>query len=311
MISPVVLTPQLDVSQFNCKAPDALDSSMLKDFLSCPQKFYLAHILGLRPDRDRTALQYGKVWHRAMELLQVEGKSAGLDVIIKSEGEFSLQDAKNRTTARMAEDFMKYLKKWEAVETNWEVLASEEGFKLELANGRMWSGRIDEVRRHRVRKYLLAHDFKSTTFKTANYFDQFEMGIQIPGYVWALEKLRPDEEVKGATIDCYHIQKNKTDFERRTFHVTALKRAAWEENVCRITDRVWFLIENHLEDPGAWIMDAGQRCSDYGGCDFKLIHEIEPKPGDRERILKHDFTELRWDPLVGEVDADGNVIHPV
>lgn len=55
---------------------DLYDSSKLQTFLDCPRRYFYEYILAWRQDRPNKHLIFGESWHRALEVILREGKSA-------------------------------------------------------------------------------------------------------------------------------------------------------------------------------------------------------------------------------------------
>ena len=294
----------IDITGFEPMRPHALDSSMVGTYLSCPQKFYLEYILGLKPKGEKVALTYGTLWHEVMEeWFETQSVDKCVEIIQGNIATFSIHDQKNRTAQRMLEDFAAYILNYQAEDSRSEILALEQGFDLELPNGTRYTGRMDQVRLNKISRSRGVFDHKTTTFFTKNYFDNFELGIQLKGYIWALTQLMPTEPVDTATLDVYHILKNETKWYRRAFTYRPALINEWVSNICHITDQIWNLVDNHLLDPAAWFMNGGQRCSDYGGCQFVMVHQLPPERKNRERLLSHEFEVRRWDPITHGQDV--------
>lgn len=294
----------INLDGFEPKAPETLDSSMIGTYLSCPQKFYLEYILGLKPKGEKVALTFGTLWHDVMELMETSGVGDAVELIESNIATFSIHDQKNRTAQRMKEDLAAYMIKYTNEDKLLETLALEQAFDLELPNGIRYCGRMDKVEKNKTSKKVGVRDYKTTTFFTKNYFDNHELGIQIKGYIWALQQLMPADEVDHAVLDVYHILKNETKWYRRTFNYRPALIQEWLVNICMIADEIMNLVANHLHEPEYWYLNAGQRCSDYGGCQFLLVHQLPPERGNRERLLAHEFEIRRWDPVTHGQDPN-------
>ena len=113
----------------------------------------------------------------------------------------------------------------------------------------------------------------------------------------------PSDNVDSAMLNVYHILKNETKWYRRTFSYRQVLIEEWLTNICVISDQIMNLALNHLHEPEMWLLNAGQRCSDYGGCEFALVHQLPPERGNRERLLAHEFEVRRWDPITHGQDT--------
>ena len=295
---------------FTPKRPEVFDSSMVNDFLSCPSKFYLRHVLGLRPSGPEPSyFAWGTRWHDVMfEWHNTFDVGKTLEVL--HEGwpqELNEFDKKNRTEQRMESIFYSYAKRYAEQDVDdWETIRREMYFDVEcpldstscpLHDGRgcdlRWCGRLDRISRdHRGRIYVW--DYKTTSYKRADYYEQHKHGVQMPGYTWAAMHLTP-EPVKGVYIDLLHTLKNEFNMERREIRFTRQHLLEWVHQARMIVGEMQEKLEQHLHNPQAWTKNWNH-CSDYAGCMYRPVHFMAPIGDVRWRALNDDYVVDRWDP---------------
>lgn len=287
--------------------PEAIDASMLVDFMNCPSYFYLRHVLGLRSkraDAQREApLSWGTVWHRVMHVWrETQDPVKALSSLDPWPPGLSAEaDRHARSKARMAQIFFEYVEKFaERDRREFETLHSEQFFDVtDPTTGLRWSGRFDGLERRRRNKRLVLWDYKTTSRMGERYFDQHEFSFQLPGYVWAINQLSTGEPVEEVMLDVLYTLKGSHEFFRRTFHYTAERLAEWRHNVQLILSRLYCLLDERLEEPEAWEKNWSW-CTIYGLCAFAPVHFTTPSRDTRLRILENDYVEDRWSPLVAE-----------
>jgi CRISPR/Cas system-associated exonuclease Cas4 (RecB family) len=296
----------------HAKAPDGIDSSMLKDFMDCPSMFYLRHVLGLRR-RFRSASEiakfdWGTCWHGGLETfwkIFIEHESfdqAQTGAIVWIDNNFPAgirpdTDKHKRGKERMFRIFLEYLAEFfEQDVYEFETLRTEQAFDVfDDEVDLRWLGRLDLFRRRRKNRKFVIWDYKTTSAMSDSYFDSHEHGFQLPGYVWAGQRLITDE-VEEIMLDIVYTLTASHKFFRRTFRYPPQVLNEWVTNVKLILDEIHYMLENYLHEPEAWKKNKNE-CTRYGRCGFVDVH-FTPQIGDtRLRILESDYLEERWDPL--------------
>jgi hypothetical protein len=237
----VILTAEaLERYQLRARFPEVIDSSMLSDFASCPSKFYLRHVLGLRRKghEDMDALDWGTKWHKVQHLWWryiFEGASpsdAATQAIIEATMDWPASlssDKHGRTKERLAMIFADYIQKFSEEDMRSEVLRTEQFFDVfDEELGLRWCGRIDQIRR--IRGKIRVWDFKTSSAMGPSYFDQYENSFQFPGYVLIASKILT-EPIDGITMDVAYTLKSKHEFFRRSFRYSDARLHEWLENV--------------------------------------------------------------------------------
>jgi RecB family exonuclease len=280
---------------------------MCSTFMDCPSKFYLRYVLGLRPRRKDPkkdgALDWGTCWHEAMfSFMDTPGTEdvrlvAGLEAIDLYYPSYLTPDVDNvkRSKHRLIEQYFAYTEKWLRREGEFETLRNEQYFDVYDAEVDLrWCGRIDSVRRIVRNGKIRVWDYKTTKAMGPQYFDQFEMSFQFPGYVWAVQHMMT-EPVWEITVDVMYTVSKSFEFFERTFRYDAFRLREWEQNCKRITDRMRYMLEHHLYEPNAWDKNW-QDCTRYGRCRFFNVHSLNPRGEGRLLELRDDYVVERWDP---------------
>jgi len=177
----------------NPRPVEVFDASMLSTFAQCPSKFYLSHILGLRPKMDlgNPNLMWGTKWHDLMYAWWADFNPEAALASLEPWPEYLLNadDKKGRTKDRMVLCFEKYIEKWHRLDLKqMEVLRREQYFDIECGEGDecplggcglRWCGRMDKL--VRVGTHLGPVDYKTTGALGRHYWERYKYSFQIPG----------------------------------------------------------------------------------------------------------------------------------
>lgn len=291
---------------------EVFDASMLSDFVKCPSKFYIKHILGLRPKMDlgNPNLAWGTKWHDVMyawwESFDEEAALAALEPW--PDHLLNMDDAKGRTKDRMVLCFEKYVDKWHQTDLkNMEVLRREQYFDIECVQdddcplggcGLRWCGRIDKL--VKIGKHLGPFDYKTTGALGRHYWDRYKYGFQIPGYTWAAIHLT-NSKVRSAWLDVLYCLKASEDMYRREFLYSDMYLKEWVVNTKKVVARATEMMDKYLDEPEAWEQNR-EECTVYRLCEFAELHFSPNFQGQSRYLsLQQDYVEDRWDPsTIGE-----------
>lgn len=302
--------------------PEVIDSSMLRDYVDCPSKFYLRHVLGLKKKyMDPTgaaALDWGSCWHEVMfAFMQALGGTkderilAGLTALEESYPAYLVpeNDRLKRSKERMAEQFFVYVERWLPKESEYIILRNEQYFNVYDPDYNLhWCGRLDSIRRVIRNRKIRVWDYKTTGAMGDTYFDQFDLGFQFPGYVWGSQRFMT-EEIWEITVDVMYTvspgskkAEGGFDFFERTFRYDDARLHEWATNVKMWVDEIMFHLENYLYQPEKWKKNWND-CTRYGRCQYFDIHSLNPRGEGRMLSLRDDYRVDRWDPSdVGDDD---------
>lgn len=294
---------------FKPKLPEVFDASMLSDYVNCPAKFYLRHILGLRFKKfGAPALDWGTAWHEAMYALHHEWKIEDAIGAVAKEWAPTLteQDPKARTLDRMISLITRYYDQYSKLDQHdYLTIRREEYFEIDCPEGSKcpfggcglsWCGRIDRIVQNRDER-VLVWDYKTTSWMRASFYAELEHGFQIPGYVWAASHLLQNR-VLGAMIDVLHTLKNDANLARREFRFYSHNLIEWRDNVkmwIECIQKDWL---KYSHEPEYWRQNRHE-CDRFSGCQFKPVH-YTPEFGDntRLRIMREEYIEHRWHPAL-------------
>ncbi len=298
---------------FTPRRPEVLDGSMLAEYAKCPSRFYLRYILGLRIKHggESVPLAWGSKWHELMYAYNKENDL--IDALLSLEPwprHIDGSDKQGRTMARMALIFTDYVDRFSERDLKTiEVIRREQYFNIHIEQGQStpygaspvsidWCGRLDRL--ERIRKHLYVRDYKTTGAMGTNYFDEHKNGFQLLGYTIATSLLT-DERPRGMMLDVAYTLKASHDFHRREFRYTPDHAMEWLANTKRWVDRINRDLDDHLDDPDAWLQNRVE-CTKYRLCSFAGVHFTPNFDGcTRWDSLREDYMEDRWDPSDGLV----------
>jgi hypothetical protein len=219
-------------------------------------------------------------------------------------------DKVKRSKERMVEQFFVYANAWLKHEPGYEILRNEQYFDVyEPSIDLRWCGRLDSLRRVKRNRKIRVWDYKTTKQMGDNYFDQFEMSFQFPGYVWSSNRLMT-EAIYEITVDVMYtvspgskVCPGGFDFFQRTFRYDEHRLAEWERNVKMWVDEIMFMLDKYLYNPEAWRKNWNE-CTRYGLCQFFGTHSLNPVGDGRLLDLRDNYVVERWDPAAKAEDGD-------
>lgn len=295
------------------KLPEVFDSSMLKDYMDCPSKFYLRHVLGLRRVGPGAAgLTWGSKWHDAMYALfehqpisSPEARAAALQSMEPWPHEVLNDEDRNaRTFGRMELSIEDYIEKYGSLDERlYHTVRREQYFNISCdlnddcpfgGCGLDWCGKVDRLVEKVGREEIYDWDYKTSSYMRSSFFDEQKHGFQMPGYIWAVRHL-VQRRVVGVIVDLVHTLKGTQSFYRQEIPYNDEEILEWVENTRRIVAEIRSRYDFYANDPEAWIKNYNH-CSQYSGCQFRSVHYTPPIRDVRLRILGADFTEDRWNP---------------
>lgn len=300
------LTPRL---------PEVFDSTMLKDFQRCPSLFYHRHVLGLVPRLGvpNPALQWGTLWHKAMEIFHEERDLGKAKAYIEANWppELDFLDEKLRTLERMSKLLDEYAGRYGRTDLlNWTTLRREQPFTIECGPSDescpfggcnlSWAGRIDRIAQH-VDGGMWLWDYKTTAWYRQTTADSLRHGLQFKGYYWAACHLVKGQEIEGIVADLLYTVKTKAELHRFEFDYRHNPSyiLEWIATVRALITQIMFFYDEYSHEPEAWAKNWNA-CEDFGSCIFKDIHYTPPldtaRGNTRLNILSEDYVEDRWNP---------------
>lgn len=308
--------------------PLHIDSTMMSCFRSCPQKFYLEFILGLRPTGLSVDLHAGACFASALENVYIahyrDGRTLEHSLAVahgaylQQWGDFvPLKDtpkSKERVWEAVEEYFKVYGLETDQVQPYfvdgkpsmeftfaiplgpendrpvWSDVEPPAGFPLHPSGQPfIYAGRLDLLGHWVPAKKFVGRDEKTTTSIGASWADQWSLRSQFKGYCWALQQF-------GLPVDTICVRGIgilKTKFtighEAEAFKTySRWEIARWHEQLRR---DLWRL--RRAWDEGYWDWNLGDSCNSWGGCTFRDLCTSEHP----ERWFAQ-FSQKRWNPLL-------------
>lgn len=291
----------------------ALDSTSLREFKTCPRKYYYSTVLGMVPRNSGPHLTFGILMHEARE--QYEhcrtrnmSHDDALDSVVAStlektwdrdlrRGWASGHPAKNRRT--LVQTIVWYLDafgKDDPIET------------LQLANGKpavelsfrfdsglvtpdgehvIFCGHLDRIGHLGAGTYI--PDIKTSSSEPNAHFAQsFTPGTQFSLYTLA-GKVAFDQSIDGVIVDGIQVGVGFARFGR---HLIPRSDSQLEE----------FLSDTEMQIETMWRCAVtvhwpqnDMACGMYGGCPYRGVCSLPA--AQREDWLRREFVQRVWDPL--------------
>jgi hypothetical protein len=294
----------------------AWDSVSMERLQSCPRKYELSNIEGWAPKKMAPSLEFGILFHKAMEHHQkLLGQGADPEEALQDTTKYTLGISKGfegdkgeekggyRTRFTLLRTVIWYIDRFKsdplkvmilldekpAVELSFRIAApliSPDGVPYILC------GHIDKVDAEELE--VLVHDYKTTIYTLdGKFFRKFSPNWQISNYIFAGSVMLP-RPPKGAIIDAAQIAKGFSRFLRGKVDRTPRQMREWLDNTLH-----WIKLAEGFAEKDYWPMNEFS-CHVYGGCHFREICSMDP--ATRELFLKSNFKRERWNPLENRGD---------
>lgn len=299
------------------KSVEVLDSSKMSTFMDCPRQFFYAHVLGWKLDKFGIDfhLDFGEAWHRAVEVLSVEG--FGNDEIVKAFDVFKqyyekiydpeVEMHKKKTYANVFKGLALYAMQY--AHSGYKTLYTEVAGVVPIRDDRHLHFRLDNVSEKNGLIYVIDHKTASNAQRA--WIDQWSTSNQMSCYTHAAYCHFPPEKVWGIRIRGMVFSKqsvDEKDIVEVPVHKTMEMMQAWLQNVNRwydmIEDEFDRLSYTKEEDD---VMEAfplnTQSCTKYFGCPFISFCTAWANPAQRCSAPPPDFKVSHWDPRDRENDA--------
>jgi hypothetical protein len=292
--------------------PEVIDASMLNDWRSCRQRFWLKYINHWKPKGESVHLVAGKAYAEGLEAARrayyEDGQDSetaiarGLGALLKSYGTFECPAESAKNPDRMAGALEFYFDRYPLSTDAAQPLLMPSGKRaIEFSfaqplpvvhpvtgNPLIYSGRSDMVARFAEGNFI--EDDKTTSSLGASWSRQWALRSQFTGYCWAAGEI--GLSIQGVLVRGVSILKTKYDTLQAITY-----RPQWQ--IRRWLDRtVWDL--NQMVDAwrtGFWPHDLSEACNEYGGCSFRDQVCSSENPAD---WLPMYFERKKWDPLTRE-----------
>ena len=300
-----------------------LDNSKRSDYVSCPRKFYWKYVRGITPSIGSTALRYGSVWHKAMEVFYNVVKEVGWvksDPLVKA-----IQAAKEawdeesrerefyddyRTLENLMKSLLQFVAHFAGDEAMLEVLSAEKIFCIAMTHGPndkiqfppfYFTGKIDLKVKLNGRIWIVDH--KTTGQSLSIQQTRLNRSPQFIGYYAAGKKVF-EEAPEGMLVVLHHLSaykskktgnygKPKIDFARVPQIYSNADITEWRNSLCTTARHIYDSITDEN-----WPM-CFDSCYTYGRCAYTNLCEQGRELG--HEVLGDSYIQDEiWDVTTGE-----------
>lgn len=289
---------------------EVLDSTKLKTFDSCKRQFLWNYLLGWRKDAAAYHLEFGKAWHKAMEVFYREGMKA--EQVLKAQEEFlraydkklklDFPYHKTKTAEAALKGLVRYAGLYAHDLARYEVIDVETRGLVPIDNtGRFLAYTMDvALATENNHAFILEH--KTTTNFSPWWKRQWELDIQIGTYTHAQYSIWPTYDRHGVTVNGAGFGAKQVDFERISCHRSKGHMANWFSTV----NNLWDEYEHHLRlleacSPEDECLNAFHgspgACNNYGGCDYHELCSTIANPLKVANKVQPGFSIEFWNPL--------------
>jgi len=310
----------MDVSKLELPVPhhrtfNKVDASKLKEFITCPRKYFYRNVLGWDRESLNIHLEFGSAWHEAMEHLKIYGYEEDsvngafakfLKYYRKAFDEVTDRDnaPKNPGYAEIA------LKEYAAImrrRPKRELIATEIGCTVPISGRHSISGRLDAIERDKILG-IVGSDYKTGSRFTTVWYDQWKLSIQMQIYNHMLKTAFLDEKVYGMIVVGTILYKTKQrDLTTHHRHVDVPVRLsdkmmnAWLFDINHWFDMLeWNFKQLSLSTPDEPVMQAfpknTESCTKYNKmCQFHDLCTAWPNPLKKSETPPGGFSVSFWD----------------
>lgn len=294
--------------------PPVIDSTIRSDFVSCPRKFFEAHILNLRLMESNVHLHFGGVYARGLEVFRKsywspnsgctgdvgQSLARATRAIIETWGRYEPSIPTNKTLEGCLDALLSYIETYPpGLDTVQPLMvdgepAVEFTFALPIPGTRhpetdqpiLYAGRFDMLATMRGGgSSIFIDDEKTTTQLGDSWANQWKLRGQLTGYKWGAESYGYPIGgiiIRGSSILKAKIGQAQVIEQRYNFQVSR-----WLNQLARDVDRMvaaW--------NTGFWDQAFDSACSAYGGCAYQNVCLAEdPEP------WRSNYNVAPWNPL--------------
>jgi len=281
-----------------------VDYTTLSTFTTCPMKYKLFILDGLAPKEKPTSLSFGGAIHSALSCWFATND---VEKSIQTFKE-NYQERENDTLRtiptgeRLLREYFETYK-----EEPFKIIYNERSFVAELGKFRRedyaiekwepinYAGRFDGIILWGKSVYVLEH--KTTTRLTYGYFRQFELNLQMDGYVYLCKALvgRCD----GVIVDVLAVNRSNekerqarktSNYYRNIVNRTPQQLESFRKDVIRQVKAMHHAAAyNSFYQNKSW-------CNIYGTCPYRdiCVNNFD------ERIIRTRYRRVKWNPLLGQ-----------
>jgi hypothetical protein len=294
---------------FRPSFPEAVDSSMLAAFKSCPQLFRKIYVEQWKSKEGANvhltaggAFAHGlEVARRSFYELNMPAEVAeanGLAALLQRYGSFQCPPDSAKSAERTAGALEFYFDAY--------PLSNAAGYPILMPGGKraievsfahplpimhpetglpiLYVGRGDQIIQYAGGNYI--EDDKTTSSLGATWSRQWDMRGQFISYTWGFREQGFD--VRGVLVRGVSILKTKYDTQEAICNFSTFEVDRWYTELLEWLEdmkRCWAL--------GRWRYNLDHACTEYGGCGFKTVCKSQ----DETPWLEQYFERRHWDPV--------------
>ena len=186
---------------------NVLDSSKLKEYSTCPRKYFFRHILGWKPAEGADIhLVFGTAVHQAMEILALDGYgipslTKGFETFLAHYRQYFPPEADEGNKPKTPANFMRALAQYALryASDRHEVLHIEVAGAVHVDENQLLHFKMDTICRGEQGYFSLEH--KTSSRYSAMWEADWRQNIQIGTYNHVLHCLYPPSEIYGIVIN--------------------------------------------------------------------------------------------------------------
>lgn len=280
------------MSKYERHEPLIKDHTSVIAAKTCLRKYFYQIVIAKRPKEDAIYFAWGSAYHKFREILELtkdlpKAMTAGAGVWQAKQGANPPVGHKFEflTAERLIKSFTVAYEHWqeEKRQNRVEVLAVEQPFNVELADGSFTSGRVDQIVRWGGK--IWGRDFKTSSKEGMFYSRSLEPNDQFTRYTFAESKLA-GEPVQGQIIEVlYNSKKEGPRISTYTAARSRYQLEQWEKENIHF-NKIISLSRN--ED--VWPMQEV-------GCPFCPYHSVCKLPSEAAQMAQLDaeYVTRPWD----------------
>lgn len=295
--------PYQFMPEFQRMEPLILDHTAIIQAKTCLRKYFFSIVLGMNP-RGPSALyfSFGSAYHKFREVLEIEHKNGNTETHLKVALDAALAywdeatggkdpEVNDKfgflTRARLMQSCVVSYKHWqkEKAQGKIQVLAVEQPFNVELANGEYTSGRFDQIVRWNGKIY--GRDFKTSSKEGAYYQRGLDPNDQFTRYTFA-EQALAGQRCEGQIIEVLYNSKKAGP----TITQYLSTRTQWQLDDWKRDELFMRETLNRARETDTWPKQE-HSC---GFCQFHSTCKMGSMPAQQAK-LKAEFVQRPWNNM--------------
>lgn len=287
--------------------PNVLDSTMIVDLRSCPQRFYNRYVLNLTGSHKSGDLIAGGAVAAALEAARLEIYKNGATLeqayipayraFVKEWGTWVPPEEAAKQFGQCWYAIEEYFKMWPPHTDELQPLRTAEGNPFvefsfavplpinhpETGEPFIYVGRFDLLGEWMGK--VVVSDEKTMGQMGANWVYQWDLRNQFMGYCWGAQHY--GYQCNDALIRGICILKKDVKLAQAPAHYPDWMLARWEQQLYRDIERMIQCWETDT-----WDWNFGSACTEYGGCGYRDLC-ISKTP----EVWHKSYTRAKWNPI--------------